>query len=215
MPDQSSPSWKVLLIGGSSGVGKTGLARMLARHLQLSVLLVDDIRLALRQITSPTEHPGLHVFASDEAAAQLSPEAFRDGLITAGKAIAPAIRMIAAHHIWVPGVGPLIIEGDGILLHIAAQHTFRDLKHFWPLITTDEIRAVFIYEEDEQVLFQNFVARGRGFEDLQPAEQQRTVRASWLYGHWLREQAHTVGQPVVPARPYETLLERVIAALGV
>ncbi len=99
MPDHSSLSWKVLLIGGSSGVGKTGLTRMLARHLQLSVLLVDDIRLALQQITSPTEHPGLHVFASDEAAAQLSPEAFRDGLITAGEAIAPAIKMIAAHHI--------------------------------------------------------------------------------------------------------------------
>jgi 2-phosphoglycerate kinase len=54
--------WKVLLIGGSSGVGKTMVARELAKHLSLSLLLLDDVRLALQQATSSETNPELHVF---------------------------------------------------------------------------------------------------------------------------------------------------------
>ncbi len=39
----AAPSWRALLIGGASGVGKTALAR----HYGVSLLLVDDVRMAL------------------------------------------------------------------------------------------------------------------------------------------------------------------------
>jgi 2-phosphoglycerate kinase len=50
----------VLLLGGASGVGKTVLAHKLARHYGVSLLLVDDVRLAIQQVTTPEQHPALH-----------------------------------------------------------------------------------------------------------------------------------------------------------
>ncbi|HEY3188606.1 MAG TPA: AAA family ATPase, partial [Solirubrobacteraceae bacterium] len=47
------PEWLVLLIGGSSGVGKTTVAPELARRLGAAWLMVDDLRLALRRSGLP------------------------------------------------------------------------------------------------------------------------------------------------------------------
>lgn len=205
--------WRVLLIGGSSGIGKTTIAQMVGRHLGVSVLLADDVRLALQQTTTAEQHPDLHIFVSDQAAAQRSPEAVCDGLISLGKAMMPALKMIMAHHIVVSGVGPLIIEGDAIVPQLAAEHEYHELKHFALLRTTHEIRALFLFEPDEEAMFQNFLARGRGFETLAGEEQRRLVRASWLYGDWLRQRAAAYELPLLPVRPYATLLQRVLAVL--
>ena len=212
--DHVLPPWKVLLIGGGSGVGKTMLTQSLAQWFGVSVFLIDDLRLALQQMTTPDQHPGLHVFATDQAAAQRPPEAMRDGLITVGRTLIPAIKMIMAHHIVVPGVGSLIMEGDGILPQVAAAHQFHELKHFSQLTTQQEIQAVFLIEPDEDVLYQQFLARGRGFDALVPTEQRRYVHASWLYGQWLATEAHRYHQPVVPVRPYANLRDRVLAQIG-
>ncbi len=212
--DTPHSDWTVLLIGGSSAVGKTAIAQILARHLGLSVLLVDDVRLALQQMTSREHLPQLHVFVTDAEEAQASPEQIRDGLITVGEALIPALKMIMAHHIVVTGVGPVIIEGDGILPQLAVSQDFHELKHFWGLRTTHEVRAVFLYEADEERLFENYVARGRGFEALTHDEQRRLVRASWLYGEWLRHQAHAYHLPLVAVRPYDTLLTRILSSIA-
>jgi 2-phosphoglycerate kinase len=60
MMAQSQPDWRVLLIGGSSGVGKTLVARELARHFGVSLILADDVRLALQEVTTPAQKPELH-----------------------------------------------------------------------------------------------------------------------------------------------------------
>jgi hypothetical protein len=56
--------------------------------------------------------------------------------------------------------------------------------------------------------------RGRGFGQLSLKEQETFARASWLYGQWLRRQADRYELPIVEARPPETLVERVLQAIG-
>jgi 2-phosphoglycerate kinase len=206
-------NWRVLLIGGSSGVGKTAVAQGLARLFGISALLVDDIRLAIQQVTTPAQIPDLHTFVSDQEAALLSPEQIRDGLIAVGRALVPALKIVVAHHVVVEGTGPVIVEGDGILPELAAQHRFGELKHFWGLQTEHEVRSVFLFEEDEQAILQSMHARGRGFQDLAAEEQRAMARSSWLYGQWLRDEAAARGLPLLPARPWDTLLDRVLAAI--
>ena len=168
--------WQVLPSGGSSGVGKTVVAHALAREFAASVLLVDDIRLALKQVTTPEQHPGLHVFQTDRSAAQRTAEQICDGLIQVGQALTPAVKIIIAHHVVVHGTGRVVIEGDGILPHVAAHHRFGDLKHFAGFEPDRKIRAVFLVENNEQALLQNSLARNRGFQDPSP-EEQRTLFA--------------------------------------
>ena len=189
--------WKVLLIGGSSGVGKTVTARQLANYLSISLLLLDDVRLALQAATTPETHPDLHIFLhySTEQWRE-SASIYRDW-ITVGKAMLEPLKAVIHHHILVPDVGRIIVEGDGILPMVSELD-------FDP----EDVRAVFVFEQEEQQLLDNLRRRGRGFQEWGISEQEGFAHASWLYGQWLAQEAGKRGVPVLPARPHQTLLER-------
>lgn len=206
--------WRIVLIGGSSGVGKTVVSDMITRHFGVSRLLVDDLRLALQQMTTPAQHPALHHFEADPTVWQREPEVLRDRLIATSEALRPALAMVIAHHLFVAGVGPLIIEGDNILPGLARQRRFPDVKIFGGLEFPNVVRALFLVEPDEGALLANMRARGRGFQGLTPIEQRTQARASWLYGQWLQREAQALDLPVVPPRPWDTLTARTLAVLG-
>ena len=189
--------WKVLLIGGSSGVGKTVVASKLAKRLSLSLLLLDDVRLALQQATSDETHPDLHVFLKYQRQQWRNSESIVTDWIAVGYAMTKPLQAIINHHLMVPDVGPIILEGDGILPTIGRSFT-----------ASPHVRAVFIVEEEETRLLHNLQARGRGFNELDPAEQEGFAHASWLYGQWLSHQAEKLDLPVLDAQPQGTLLKR-------
>lgn len=39
------------------------------------------------------------------------------------------------------------------------------------------------------------------------------ARVGWLYGQWLKQEADRYGLSVLPARPWNTLFERIIATV--
>lgn len=198
-----SAGWKVLLIGGSSGAGKTMAARQLAKSLSISLLLLDDVRLALQRATSPETHPDLHIFLQYPAEGWRDSDSIYRDWIAVGQAMMEPLKAIISHHLLVPDVGRIIIEGDGILPMVS------DLE-FDP----KDVRTVFILEQEEQQLLENLRRRGRGFHEWAMLEQEGFAHASWLYGQWIAREAETREIPVIPARPQQTLLERLMAAVG-
>ena len=212
-PYRSQPSWRVLLIGGSSGVGKTLVARELARRLGISALLADDLRMAIQQVTTPAEQPGIHYFLAHPTIWQKPPETLCDGFITVGQAMLRPLSATIAHHVYVESAGPLIIEGDGILPALAALRSFPTM-HFPHAPVTDAVRAVFLVEPDEDMVLYNMRQRGRGFDDFSMKEQETFVRGNWLYGQWLSRQADHYDLPIVASRPWENLVERVLQAIA-
>jgi 2-phosphoglycerate kinase len=204
-PKQSrSHNWKVLLIGGSSGVGKTVVARELANYLSLSLLLLDDVRLALQQATSNKTNPELHVFLNYETEQWRNSESIYADWVTVGQAMVKPLNAIISHHIVVPDVGAIIIEGDGILP--IASNYFLEPK---------DVCTVFIVEQNEKQLLHNLQSRGRGFNDWDKMEQEGFAHASWLYGQWLAQEANKLELPVINAQPQKTILERVLSIAGV
>ena len=204
-PQQTrGPDWKVLLIGGSSGVGKTFVARELAKHLTLSLLLLDDIRLALQQTTSDQTHPELHVFLNYHPDQWRNAASIHADWISVGKAMLKPLHAIIKHHCIVPDVGAIIIEGDGIL-PIAGS----------PLPDPKDVRTVFIVEQNETQLLHNLRSRGRGFSEWDTLRQEVFAHASWVYGQWLAREADKLRLPVIEAQPQRTLLERLLSAAGV
>jgi len=197
-------NWKVLLIGGSSGVGKTTVALELAKYLSLSVLLLDDVRLALQQSTSNETNPELHVFLKYQKEQWRNSECIFADWITLGKAMAQPIDAIISYHISVPEVGAIIIEGDGILPLAGSQFSKRK-----------DVCAVFILEENEAQLLHNLQSRGRGFNEWDELEQKGFAHASWLYGQWLAQKARKLELPVINARPQQSLTERLLLVAGV
>jgi 2-phosphoglycerate kinase len=195
--------WRVLLIGGSSGVGKTVAAGELARSLSLSLLLLDDVRLALQQATNRETHPELHVFLQYQEEQWRNSEAIAADWIAVGQAMTKPLQAIIRHHLIVPGVGPIIVEGDGILPGAGR-----------PFAESGDVCTVFIVEDQEAGLLHNLQSRGRGFHELDRAEQEGFAHASWLYGQWLLQEAKRLELPVILARPQATLLERLFSAAG-
>ena len=209
--ERTIPPWRVLLIGGSSGVGKTLVARALARRYDRSIVLLDDLRLALQHVTTPQSHPALHYFSATPDVWLHTPEENRDARIAVSEAMWRAVAIVMTHHIVVEGTGAVIIEGDDLLPRMAAQRHFPDLNYFTGLTITDEVRAVIIHEPDEAAILANMRRRGRGFDELAEDVQEQVARASWLHGEWLRQEAERHGVPVVPSRPHQTLIERIAA----
>ena len=75
--------WMVLLIGGSSGVGKTMVAKQLGLRFDASWLQVDDVRLAFQRsrVTLAERTAALYFFLETPHIWTLPPERLRDGLI--------------------------------------------------------------------------------------------------------------------------------------
>lgn len=200
--DSQGYGWKVLLIGGSSGVGKTVVARELSKRLAISLLLLDDVRLAIQQVTSHETNPDLHVFLNYEEGQWRNAESICADWVTVGNAMLKPLQAVIHHHLIVPDVGPLIIEGDGILPGLPAQ-----------FIETKEVSTVFIVENDEEQLFRNLRSRGRGFNEWNAPEQKGFTHGSWLYGQGLAREAQRHDLPVIDAQPQQTLLERLLSSI--
>jgi len=203
--------WFVLLIGGHSGAGKSTLAAQIVRRTGAALVEADDVRLAIQRVTTPDQLPALHFFASAPGVArpgiwQRHPAALVQGLIGVAEVMSQALGPVIGHH--VVAAKPAVIEGDGILPSLAAQDP--DGRRLPtgatpPRSTAGAVRSVFLIEPDVHVVRQRME---------QGAEEDTQAAMHWRYGQWLRAEAERGGQPVVPPRPYDTLFERVLAAVG-
>lgn len=205
--------WQVLLVGGASGVGKTVATSALARRLGISQIFVDDVRMAIQSITTPEQQPELFYFLQPQVWRQ-PPENLLAGFIGVAEALAPALEAIIAHHIGVPASGPVLIEGDGIAPALAATESIDHLLFGGSMPLQGKMCAVYVDEPDEEEFLAHMHRRGRGFEASPSDEQRHIAHACWRFGKWLVAQAQVLGVPVVPARPFESLPERLLAAAG-
>lgn len=195
--------FKVLLIGGVSGVGKSEAAATLSRRFGIPWLQVDDLRLALQfsGLVAREQHPALFSFL-DRSDWQTTPENYRDKLIAVGRTITHALRIVVESHLATDV--PVIIEGDGILPEFAATIA-REYDE-------GAVRSVFVIEDNTDFLLNNMLRRGRELDNRATSETRRTEsQAKALYSRWLEEEARRYHLPTLRPLPWETLIERILA----
>jgi 2-phosphoglycerate kinase len=211
--------WQVLLIGGSSGTGKTRLAREFSRATGVSVVQVDDIRLSLQACTSPATHPELHRFVGPASADALaSPESVVAGYQTVADAVEPAVRAVMSHHIDVDDSGPIILEGDGVRPRLGSLEYLRGSDSWFERVPAGLVQALFLVEDDLEQLKVNMFGRRRGTgdePDQRDVSRNQMAQGSWEFGQHLKSEAASYSVPVVNARPFERLFSRATEALGI
>ncbi|HEX5822968.1 MAG TPA: hypothetical protein VFY18_00790 [Candidatus Limnocylindrales bacterium] len=195
------PAWKVLLIGGPSGTGKTRLSYPLARRFGAPIVEVDDIVEALLAMTTPDEQPALHYWSTHPEAARLPPEGILQLHLAVTEALVPALAAVVANHLETDT--PVIVEGDYLTPGFAARDRFAGIP------ADGQVAAVFLHEPDVTQLVANF-----GGREPDDGEQRGRARVSALFGEWLAAEAHRHGVPIVPARPWPTLERRVLETLA-
>lgn len=198
LTDSGERSWHVLLIGGGAGVGKSTLAFQLARHYGVGLTEVDDFQQVLECMTTPAQYPAVHSFRQDPAGwMAMSDERKLDAIRAYCDVMAKALDPVIANHL-LDGI-PTIYAGDFISPAFAAREAFNGRP------ADGRVRAIFLYENAEQI--------DRNFQSREGRAQPERARISHLYSAWLRGEAHRYGQISMPARPWETSLERAVAAL--
>ncbi|MGW2302297.1 hypothetical protein [Streptomyces sp. NPDC001809] len=187
------PDWRVLVVGGASGMGKTGVARALARRYGVPVVEVDDIVEALLAVTRPEHLPEVHFWRTRPEAARWAPEAVVERQIAIAEALAPAVDAVVANHVGTDT--PVVLEGDYLLPRVAAPG--------------GPVRGLFLHEDDEARVTVHYLHR-----EPDAGPQRHRARVSVLYGRWLASRAREVGVPVLAPRPWADLAERVGRVLG-
>ncbi|MBA3947506.1 MAG: hypothetical protein H0X37_23475 [Herpetosiphonaceae bacterium] len=200
IPPPSRP-WQVLLLGGPSGTGKTAVSYRLARHFGIGITEVDDFTVLLERMTTPEQQPVLHWWRAHPAFHQVTAEAIMKQGLSVLEVMAPGLEAVIANHL--ESRTPIVLEGDYINPALAAQTTFAGIPN------AGQVRALFLHEADEQQLLENFLQR-----EPEHGPQMKRARVSWLYGQWLKQEAERYDLPVIAARPWDTLFDRMLAVLA-
>ena len=192
--------WRVLVICGASGVGKSQVSYPLARGYGVPLVEVDDIVEALRAVTTPAQLPLLHYWDTHPEAARLAPEEIVELQIALAEFLSPAIAAVIGNHLDTDT--PVVVEGDFILPSLVVMETFAGLP------AAGRVRGVVVTESSTDQLVANYLRR-----EPEAGAQAGRAAVSRLYGDWLAEQAARHGVPCVSARPWNDVLDRVRSVL--
>jgi 2-phosphoglycerate kinase len=201
MKGDAAVSFDVLLLGGASGTGKTRVAYPLARHFEVGVAAVDDLVTVLERMTTPEHLPALHFWESHPDPGSISASDIQLQGTEIMQVMMPALEAVIENHL--EESTPVVLEGDFIHPALAARATFGEQAN------DGRVKAIFLVEADVDQLVLNYLER-------EPAIGPQTTRAevSALWSAWFSRECSAYGVPAISARPWATLLERIVAATG-
>jgi 2-phosphoglycerate kinase len=190
---------RLFLVAGSAGSGKSTLAKGLAHELDAGWLQLDSIWLAMKVAADGT--PARDVLDIDRRM-RGEHEADNDVLAAHVAASREVCRAL-------PTVFELELE--------AHERLVADGAWLVPSFVTElklpeaEVRAVYIVQRTETDVAAALIPRREGL----PLEDRHRLmnRRIFQYGAWLADEARTHDLPVVDALPFDSLLDRVRAAL--
>lgn len=179
-----------LIIGGSSCVGKTTVARHLCERLNLK-LVETDRTLPNNPLLQPLDG-ALDIW--DRPAAEL-----RDLLIQAANVAVPYLRQqILSLSAFPTG---WIMEGERVHPDLVERVLYEGLA-----------QAVFIIETDALRLYDTLMERLPGFRNISESRRRAVAEVDRLYNLWLGAEAARRNLVCVESQPWQSLADRVLAA---
>jgi hypothetical protein len=181
-----------LVIGGSSCVGKTTVARHLCERLNLK-LVETDCTLPDNPLLRPLDG-ALDIW--DRPTMEL-----RDLLIKAANSAVPYLReqivtLSGSSTGW-------IMEGERVHPDLAERG-----------LGEDDIQALFIIETDARRLYRTLMERLPGFSDISEARRRAVAEVDQLYNLWIEAEAASRHLVCVESQPWQSLADRVVAVVA-
>ena len=191
----------MLLVGGAAGTGKTEVASRRAHHFAIGTSAVDDFQAVLERMTTPQQQPVIHFWRTHPDPDSLSAEEILEQGLEVARVMSPGLESVIADHL--NARQPVVLEGDFIAPALAAQPSFCGVPN------DGRVRAVFLYEPEESQLLRNLNQR-----EPTAGGQTKRARVSWLQGQWLERECERLGLLALTARPWPTLIGRILEAVG-
>ena len=198
--DPTRVTRRVFLVAGSAGSGKSTLAKALAHELDAGWLQLDSIWLALR-VAAGEGTPVGDVLDIDRRMRR-EDEADDDVLAAHVAASGEVCRALpTVLELELEAHERLVVDGAWLLPSFVTELELPDT----------EVRSVYVVQRTEADVEAALIPR-RGVVPLEDRHRLMNRRI-FQYGVWLADQAHAHGLPVVEALPFESLLDRALAAL--
>jgi hypothetical protein len=182
----------VSLIAGPSSVGKSTVAAEIAIGRGAEIVHVDDL-------AKRSNDPAVAAERASDVWAR-SPGELKAMLVQRGEGLGPAI--VTAIRRGLAGAHPVAIEGEGIHPSLVAR------------FATEGVRAAFVVEADGARIHRTLWSRSQSFRELPQEHRANVVGMNLLYGAWLREECERLRHIWLSSWPWNTLSERVAAALA-
>ncbi len=207
-PNAPLQPWRVLVLFGASGVGKSTAGDQIARSRGCTWMQVDDLRLALQysRVTLPVGTDALYFFETTPDFWTWPVESLVEAFVAVAAIMAPAVRTVIDSHLVTRA--PMVIEGDGVLPSLVDDPVLR------PWIESGALRFCCLAAESPLELAESMVARGRGDHLDNHERVERQAAANFAFSEWLIEQSRLHGIPVVAALPFATLPDRILATIS-
>lgn len=198
---------KIILIGGTPTVGKSTMAGLLYKRLDLPWISTDQTREIMRAMASKDTHPDLYNVEGHDAVSFLttfSAEEIADMEFKQGMAAwAGNKKLIEGDYVWRRG---FIVEGVNILPELISTPE-----------TSSDIRPVFLIDDSEERMREVVFSRGLwgNARDYPDDVKEKEVEWATVFSRKLEKSALEHGYPVVKIeKNREKDLRAVIAALG-
>jgi 2-phosphoglycerate kinase len=155
------------------------------------IVEVDDLFRAIEAATTPDQQPLLHFWQTHPEELDSTPERILETHLNTCRAMGPSIASVIYNHIET-GM-PVVMDGDYVLPELIAAYS-------------DRVKSVFLIESDPEQIVRNLLSR-----EPDEGNQRKRAEVSVLFGDWLRRECSRSGLISAPARPWATVLDRVIA----
>lgn len=182
-------NWTVLLVGGSSGIGKSELTKRLSSKFNTKIIETDDIAHIIYSTNNKKSYPAIEYWFGDYDWKEKSAEENVDILSQVCEEIEPRLRALINNHININK--KVIIEGDFITPQFASSFN-------------SEVASIFLYEPTIDNIISNYLEREGG------APQDFRASISFEYGLKIKEHCENLELKVVEPKPFNTLLDRVL-----
>lgn len=178
----------LILLGGSSCVGKTTVAKALCTKFDLKHQQLNDL-------PSVSSDPELHLITGEPTQWDLPVEELVNMIARRENALAVHLRL--SIQAWQKSASRVLFEWEGVSPEFASD-----------MGTQDGISAAFIIETDRNRMHKTLSERSKSFCILSEQRKQKIVHMNCLYGERLREEAIRYSCPWVTSQPWDSLCDR-------
>jgi 2-phosphoglycerate kinase len=198
---------KIILIGGAPTVGKSTMAALVSRKLNIPWISTDQIREIMRVTARREDIPKLFTpegYTAEKFLTEFSAEQIVQMEIEQGEAVWAGIKkLIEDDYTWRDG---FIIEGVGILPRLVKKD-FGDSKN---------VRAVFLIDEDEDRTREVVFSRGLWDDARTYLDDVKEKEVEWstLFSRKMKVEAERYSYPYVEVSKNNNDIDAVLKAIN-
>jgi 2-phosphoglycerate kinase len=199
---------QIILIGGAPTTGKSTVAKLLSKHLDIPWISTDQIRQILKSVAHVEDYPNLlsiENYTAEKFHTEYSPEQIAEIEFALGEETWIGVKKFIEDAY--PWTDSYIIEGVAILPHLVS-HDFKENL---------EIKPIFLIDENADRIRDVVFNRGLWSSAKSYSDELKEKEVEWvqLFSHKIKNEANKYGYPLIEVSKNDSDFKKVLKVLNI